>query len=570
MHHELVQYLLALALLLGIARGMGDVCRRLGFPAVVGELMTGLVMGKTLLGRVSPAAYAWLFPEGHAATLLSGYTTVGVTLLLVVAGLEIDLSVVRRSGRVVILTALFGLVIPFALGLGAGMFLPDADLADPSRRAIHAAFLGIALSISALPVIAKTLLDLGLMKTDFGLFVLSAAVIDDLCGWIAFSVLARAFRGSTEAGLKGVGLSTLFTIGFVGLVLLIVRPLADRIFARFEVQEHSQGRMLSLVMVLALLGAAATQALGMHAVFGGFVVGIAIGDSSRLREHTRQILHDFVMAVFTPVFFATIALRFDFAASFDARLVALVLTIACVAKIAGAATGARLAGIAWRQATAIGFGLNSRGAMEILLALIALEAGIIGRRMFVALVVMAIVTSLLSGPALARLLRAPSSPIADLLRAGAVTLDPRASSREELIRVLSTALAIKIGRPKDGDLFADQVLTREALAGTGVGDGVAFPHADIEGLAQPILAFARVEDGVDFDAPDGERATLIFLLLTPSRHYDESLKILSAMARLLSREDVRKSLLRAKTEPAVLSALDNADRASALSTPIPR
>src|SRR5262249_42268592 len=142
----------------------------------------------------APNAFGWLFPaDGAPRTLLSAYTTISVTLFFVVAGLEIDLTVVRKSGPVMIVTSAFGIIIPFALGYTLGLFLPDSDLADPGRRGLHAAFLGIALSISALPVIAKTLLDLGLMKTEIGIIILSSAVLDDLIGWIGFSVLSRQF-----------------------------------------------------------------------------------------------------------------------------------------------------------------------------------------------------------------------------------------------------------------------------------------------------------------------------------------------------------------------------------------
>lgn len=565
MHHEVLLFLLGLAVLLGMARILGSLCKRVGFPAVVGEIITGLVMGKTLLGRYAPGAFAWLFPDGPVRTMLTGYTTVAVILLLVVAGLEIDLTVVRKSGRVVIITSALGVVIPFALGLGTGYLLPDGDLADPSRRGLHAAFLGIALSISALPVIAKTLLDLGLLKTDIGLFILSAAVFDDLAGWTGFSVLSQRFVSHGGEGVGGIAVSVLLTFAFVVVVLLVVRPVADRILARMTSTDDAQsGRVLSVIMVLALLGASATQALGMHPVFGGFVMGVAIGDSPRLREHPRQILHDFVSYVFTPVFFATMALRYDFAAAFDPRLVLVVIAIACLTKVAGCAVGARLGGVAWREALAIGFGMNSRGAMEILLAVIALEAGIINEKLFVALVSMAVFTSLISGPALTRILRPRTSPIVALLRAGEIVLDASAKNRDELIEALSAALAARLGRPDDAARIAARVREREALSGTGVGDGVAFPHAEVEGLTAPALAFARLDEGLDFDAPDGAKARLVFLLLMPPREYDAELQLLSHMARLLTQEEVRRSLLAARSPREVIGTLEGA-----ASTPLP-
>ena len=561
MHDDVTLFLLALATLLGVARLLGEVSARMGFPAVVGEILAGIVIGKTVFGRIAPSAFGSLFPQGAPATWISAYTTVAVVLLLVVAGLEIDLSVVRRSGRVVMLTSALGVLIPFAIGFGTGLILPDSDLADPGRRMLHAAFLGIALSISALPVIAKTLLDLGLMKTEFGLLVLSAAVLDDLIGWIAFSVLSRSFADAGSVSLSGAALAVALTIVFVLITLAVVRPLVDRFLARIQgPQEASTGRVLSVMMVLAFAGAAATEAMGMHAVFGGFVMGIAVGDSPRLREHTRQVLHEFVTSVFTPVFFATMALRIDFVTAFDARLTAIVFAIACVAKVVGCAGGTRLGGIAWREALAIGFGMNSRGAMEILLAALALSAGIINQPLFVALVIMAILTSLISGPSMARLLRPAPGPIASMLRAGVILMDLESTTRTEAIVTLSRALAERLGREGDAARFAEIVRRREDLASTGVGEGVAFPHADVEGLTEPVLAFGRSKNGLDFDAHDGEKARLIFLLLMPRRDFNGGLKLLSEMARLLMRPEVRRGLLAATDKREVLAAIDEVDR----------
>lgn len=568
-HSEALLFLLSLAVLLGAARLLGELANRLGWPAVVGEILAGVVIGKTVLGRFAPGAFEWLFPPGAPATMLSGYKTVAVVLLLVVAGLEIDLTAVRRSGRALFYTSVFSAIIPAACGYAFGFLLPDASLADPSRRSLHAAFLGIALAISALPVITRTLMDLGLMKSDIGMLVLSAAVVNDIVGWIGFSVLVREIGEGHAGSGNGLWASIGLTIGFLVITLVVLRPVVDRWLRAMEPSPGEAApttRVLSMVMVLALLGAAATEALGIHAVFGGFVVGLAIGDSARLREHTRHVLEDFVTSVFTPVFFATMALHYDFVRSFDPLLTLVVVVIACAAKVFGSALGAKLGGAGKREAFAIGFGMNSRGAMEILLAVIALEAKIINEQMFVALVVMAIVTSLISGPAMARLLRPAASPVQKLLRAGAIVLDLPAATRREAIVGLTSALAEKLGRAEDAPRFAEAVLAREETAGTGVGDGVAFPHAEAAGLTEPALAFARSSEGLDFDAPDGEPAKLIFLLLTPKSDYEGSLRLLAGMARLLAREDVRDRLLAAGSAPAVVAALSDPG-AAPLSTP---
>ncbi|MBK8251303.1 MAG: cation:proton antiporter [Polyangiaceae bacterium] len=567
-HSDVLVFLLSLAVLLGVARLLGELAQRAGWPSVAGEIFAGVIVGKTLLGRFAPGAFSWLFPEGSPATMLNGYKTIAVVLLLVVAGLEIDLTIVRRSGKALVYTSVFSAAIPFALGWMTGLALPDSYLVDPSQRTFHTAFLAIALAISALPVITRTLLDLGLMKSDIGMLVLSAAVVNDIIGWICFSVLVRQMDPHNAGGglLRSMGL----TVGFLVVTLVVLRPVVDRWLRAMEPSPGEAApttRVLTMVTVLALMGAAATEALGIHAVFGGFVVGLAVGDSPRLREHTRHVLQEFVTSIFTPVFFATMALRYDFARSFDPVLVLIVVSIATVAKVAGSALGARLGGVGKREALAIGFGMNSRGAMEILLAVIALEAKIINERMFVALVVMAVVTSLISGPAMARLLRATPSPVQKLLRAGAIQLDLAATTRRDAISELTAALCTKLGRTGESSRFCDAVMAREDTAGTGVGDGVAFPHADADGLTEPILAFGRSKTGLDFDSPDGEPAKLIFLLITPRGDYQRSLHLLAGMARLLARQEVREKLLVARDSQGVVAALSDAKAAG--QTPIP-
>lgn len=414
---HLLRFLVSLAVLLGAASVLGMLARRIGCAPIFGELLAGILIGKTVLGRVAPDLFEGLFGDGPAGVMLQGYRTLAVVLLLLVAGLEIDTRMLRRFSRTMVFTSALGAALPFGLGYGLGLLLPAEYLVDPSRRDLHAVFLGIALSISALPVITRTLLDLGLLKTEIGALVLSSAVIDDLVGWTCFGALVRAIGVPGAGGGSGV----LTSLGLVGACfvfsLAIARPLATRwcgATAHRDASSRSSGA-LSLLMVVALLGAAVTQTLGAHAVFGGFIVGLALGGSPGLRRDNLDLLQTCVTSLFTPVFFATMALGHDFIAGFDPVLVGVVVVVACAAKVIGCAAGARLGGITGRRAWAVGFGMNSRGAMEMLLATVAIEAGVIGVRMFVALVMMALTTSLISGPAMARLLRLRGAAPPDLV-----------------------------------------------------------------------------------------------------------------------------------------------------------
>lgn len=565
-HHALV-FLLSIAVLLGVARLLGELARSLGLPMVVGEIVAGVLLGQTGLGRVFPAAHAFLLPSGPPASMLAGYTTIAVVLLLVVAGLEVDLGIVRRRGRSALFVAVLGMLMPMLGGLALGYLVPDSVLTHPEQRGLFAVFIGVALSISALPVIAKTLLDLGLFKTDVGLIVMSAAMINDLVGWVAFSILLGPMRGG---GIDTIRLAT--TIGlalaFAGGCLFVGRRVVDRVLARVETQaDLAPGRVLSLLIVVAILGASLTQAIGIHAVLGGFIVGVMVGDSPRLRERTRQTIQQFVTNVFAPVFFASVALRVDFLASFDVVLCLVVFVIASVAKVVGCSVGARISGMPWRESLAIGFGLNARGAMEIILALLARDAGLIDNRVFVALVTMAIGTSLLAGPMMKRLLYgpktgAPSSTgpggatddAAALVRAGAFVPKLVAATPARAIEELGHALRSTLGDLVEPALIA--VLEREMVASTGLGDEVAIPHASVDGLTRPVVALGISHDGIDFDAPDGRASRIVFLLLLPPRAYEREVRVLAGLARSVFDQRARSALIATSTVDEAVKCLD--------------
>jgi Kef-type K+ transport system membrane component KefB/mannitol/fructose-specific phosphotransferase system IIA component (Ntr-type) len=440
---------------------------------------------------------------------------------------------VRRRGRTALLTGVLGVILPMASGIVLGLLLPSSDLVDPSRRTLVAMLLGVALSISALPVIAKTLLDLGLFKSRVGLLVMAAAMIDDVIGWLALSLLLGPLRGS-RVDFAAFGRTLALSVIFAAAMLLVGRRLIEGALARLEVAPTAAagtGRILSLVILLALFGAATTHALGLHAVFGGFIVGLTVGRSARVRERTRVAIEDFVVNVFAPVFFASIGLRVDFIGAFDLRLCALVLAVATVPKLVGCTAGARIGGMKWRQAAAVGFGMNARGAMGIILAEIAHQSRLFRDEMFVALVVMSLVTSLTSGPAMKWLLyREPAEEdVVTLLRRGAFVAELHATTPGEAITELVRALGSLLRGMKRAARSA--VIERELVAPTGLGDEVAIPHAAVEGLSRPLLALGRTPRGIDFDAPDGRPARLVFLLLIPPKAYENEVRILASIAR---------------------------------------
>jgi mannitol/fructose-specific phosphotransferase system IIA component (Ntr-type) len=344
------------------------------------------------------------------------------------------------------------------------------------------------------------------------------------------------------------------TLLFAALMLTVGRWLVHRVLPWLQAYTHWPAGALGFIITLGLFGAALTEYIGVHAIFGAFLVGVAVGDSSHLQERTRVMIEEFVSIIFAPVFFASIGLRVNFVTHFDWPLVSLVLILACSGKLLGAYLGARWGRMAVRDRWAVAFAMNSRGAMEIILGLLALEAGVITQPLFVALVVMAIFTSAISGPLIRLSMRwRPRPRLASALSPKNFQRELTARTRFDAIREL-VALAAR-----NTDLNREHVEAlaweRERLAATGIGNGVALPHARVPNLAQPMVVVGVSEAGVDFDAPDGRLAHVILLLLTPEENPTAQLDLSADIAEIFRDPHSLEHVLRAQSYTEFLAAL---------------
>lgn len=399
---ELCSFFLQLAVLLGAALVFGRLSRLLGMPSVIGEIAGGILVGKTLLGRISPETFSRLFSPGIAATSTDTLIRLGMLFFMFAAGFEINLGQMKGKIRSAVYTGVLGLIIPMALGFFTVLALPRL-WGRGSEDFLFAVFVGSAVAISALPVIARILMDLGLAKTVPGTVILSAATMNDLLGWCLFTaVLGAMGKGSS-------GPSTVITAGVLLLsaaVLLLIGRFAGRVIRiRWGAILDSPAFFTGSVAVIALLVAAVLERAGLHPAFGAFLIGVVLAEVIGSDCIAHRSVAEFATGFFAPLYFASIGLRVDFSGNFDIVLVAVVLAMSCAGKTAGAWLGARLGGLDNRTSLAVGFGMNARGAIEIILANIALETGIIDQRLFVALVFMAVVTSVISAPILRHLLK---------------------------------------------------------------------------------------------------------------------------------------------------------------------
>ncbi|GAA0311381.1 hypothetical protein GCM10010302_57680 [Streptomyces polychromogenes] len=400
-HHALLVFLLQLALLLLLAVSLGQLAARFRMPAIVGELLAGVLVGPSVLSHLLPGVAGWLLPERAAQMhLLDAVGQLGVLLLVGVTGMELDFGLVRRRGATAVRVSLAGLILPLGLGVGTGLLLPASLLPDGTDPTVFALFLGVALCVSAIPVIAKTLLDMDLLHREVGQLTLASGVIDDVIGWFLLSVVsAMATAGLTAGRLTA---SLLYPVAVVVSALLVGRP-AVRLALRAAGRSPEPGPTVAVAALAVLLGAAGTHALGLEAVFGAFVSGVLISTSGELDPRKLAPLRTTVLAFLAPLYFATAGLRMDLTALARPEVLGAacaVLAVAVLGKFAGAYAGAKLSRMTGWEALALGAGMNSRGVIEVIVAMTGLRLGILGPETYTVVILVAIVTSLMAPPVL--------------------------------------------------------------------------------------------------------------------------------------------------------------------------
>ncbi|MDC0669871.1 cation:proton antiporter domain-containing protein [Nannocystis radixulma] len=402
-HHAVFLLLLQLAVLLATARLLGEIMRKLKQPAVIGELAAGVLLGPSVLGALAPELQHYIFPrDQHQADLLSVVSWLGVLFLIIVTGLETDIGLIKRRGKSALLISSCGITIPLLAGATFGWYLPEIYLADPSKRLVFALFMAVSMSICAVPVIAKVLMDLKLIRRDIGQLILASAMTDDTVGWILLAVVA----GLATAGQVDP-LSVAEAVGgalvFLGVMLTVGVPIVARIISGVDRRIGGVNAQTSLVIALALGAAALTHQMGIEAVLGAFAVGILAGQAPRFRREVGHTLEVVTASFLAPIFFASAGVKVDLArlADPEVALVGLaVLGLACACKITGVYVGSWLARLSHWERLAMGFGMNARGAMEIVVATVGLGLGILTVELYSIIVMVAIVTSMMAPPML--------------------------------------------------------------------------------------------------------------------------------------------------------------------------
>ena len=398
----LLHVLLALVAIIITARALGALFRRRGQPPVVGEVVAGILLGPSLLGRFAPGATAYLMPA-QVAPYLGVLSQIGVILYMFLVGLELDISALRGKGHATVAISHASIVGPFSLGALLALPLYPIVASGDVRFTEFALFLGVAMSVTAFPVLARILAERQMSRTRLGVIALTCAAADDVTAWCLLAFVVAV----TQSRMAGAWLTVGLTVAYLGLMLGVVRPLVAQRLARVTPTQDA----LAAVFVALLLSSLATEYIGIHAVFGAFLIGAIIPHDSPLAKHVTERLGDVVTVLFLPAFFAFTGMRtrIGLVSGLDQWLLCGAITlVASLGKFGGSSVAARLTGLSWREAASVGILMNTRGLMELVVLNIGLDLGVISPSLFAMLVIMALVTTAATTPVLQLLQRGRS------------------------------------------------------------------------------------------------------------------------------------------------------------------
>ncbi|MFG3447498.1 cation:proton antiporter [Stenotrophomonas sp. NPDC047960] len=387
-------FLLQLLVLLVVAKGAGALLKRLGQPAVIGEMAAGLMMGPLVLGSLLPGLHGALFPASSLGPL-GMLSQLGVLMFLLVAGAELDLGGLRGRRRFAFTVSHAGIAVPFVLGVLLAIWLYPEHGPKGVGFTAFALFVGISLSITAFPVLLRILADRGITQTPLGQTAIACAALGDATAWCLLALIVAAAQAT---GWVPASLSLLCVVVFIALMLGVVKPW----FSRQVVKPGSEGRWLLGMLLLSLGSALVTEVLGIHALFGAFAAGVAVSSNAQLRGLLIARVEPFAVTLLLPLFFAMTGLRMraDALQGSDLLLCAVVIAVATLGKLFGTWSAARSAGMGNHEAWKLGALMNTRGLMELIVLNLGYELGFLGDRLFAVLVIMALVTTAMTGPLL--------------------------------------------------------------------------------------------------------------------------------------------------------------------------
>ncbi len=394
----LLHVLLALLLIVCVARLLGALFRKLEQPAVVGEVIAGIALGPSLLGRIAPELSAYVLPVSVVPSL-GIIAQVGVILFMFLVGVELDTSLLRKKAHSAVAISHASILAPFVLGAGLSLWLYPRLSTSDVPFFLFALFMGVAMSITAFPVLARILTDRGMHKSKLGVLALSCAAVDDVTAWCLLAFVVSLAASQTGSAV----LTILLTSSYITFVWLLLRPWALRVTREQDLRREIGPNAIPLVICALIASALITEAIGIHAIFGAFLLGSIIPHESSLALKLREKLEDLVVVLLLPAFFAFTGLRTQIGLVSTPEqwgMCAAIVTVACVGKFGGTYGAARLTGLDRYDSASLGALMNTRGLMELVVLNIGLDLGIISPTLFAMMVFMAVITTFATSPLL--------------------------------------------------------------------------------------------------------------------------------------------------------------------------
>ncbi|MBC7841075.1 MAG: cation:proton antiporter [Gemmatimonadaceae bacterium] len=401
----LLHVLLALVIVIIAARLCGALCQRLHQPAVIGEVIAGILLGPSLLGRIAPGLMNWVLPAA-TAPYLSIIAQIGVILFMFLVGLQLDLSQLTKKTHATIAISHASILVPFVLGCVLALWLYPRYATGQVSFTVFALFVGVSLSVTAFPVLARILTDRGLQSTYMGTVALTCAAVDDATAWCLLAVVVAIAKADASSAVRTLAMTAVYLV----VMLWVVRPLVTRAIRSASRRAVSAQAMMSFVVVALLISTLATEAAGIHAIFGAFLLGAIIPHASELARDLQGKLHDIVIVLFLPAFFAFTGLRTEIglvSTPTEWFICAVITLTASLGKFGGTFAAAKVTGFMSRDAVSLGILMNTRGLMELIVLNLGLDLGILSPTLFTMLVIMAVLTTLATTPVLDLVTRRP-------------------------------------------------------------------------------------------------------------------------------------------------------------------
>lgn len=399
LEHPLAILLAQIVTIIFAARFFGWICKKIGQPTVIGEIIAGIVLGPSLIGMYFPEFSATLFPTASLGNL-QFLSQIGLILFMFVIGMELDLKVLKNKAHDAVVISHASIIIPFALGMGLAYFIYTSFAPSGIQFASFALFLGIAVSITAFPVLARIVQERGLHKTRLGTVVITCAAADDITAWcLLAAVIAIVKAGSFVSALYIIALAALYVL----LMIKVVRPFLTRIGNLHQTKESLSKPIVAIFFLTLIISAYATEVIGIHALFGAFMAGAIMPENIKFRNIFIEKVEDVALVLLLPLFFVFTGLRTEIGLLNDPylwKVTGLIILVAVVGKFIGSAIAAKFVGQNWKDSLTIGALMNTRGLMELVVLNIGYDLGVLTPEIFAMMVIMALVTTFMTGPAL--------------------------------------------------------------------------------------------------------------------------------------------------------------------------